>query len=101
MEKMLENLLFRRSNFDKIPYQGNIGAEVFCDFNGNRLAEKVLYMLLPFCKERGLSKLLITPNPDNEAIIKTCTNLPAKYLDTLKALDNENTEKLRYVFSGF
>jgi len=95
-----EFTILDESNLDKIAYQGNIGAEVYPAFNGNRVAEKVLYMLLPFCKERGLSKLMITTDPDNEAIIKTCSNLSAKYLDTLKA-DNENTEKLRYIFSGF
>ena len=95
-----EFTILDESDFDKIAYQGNIGAEVYPAFNGNRVAEKVLYMLLPFCKERGLSKLLITTDPDNEAIIKTCGNLSAKYLDRLKA-DDENTEKLRYVFSDF
>ena len=95
-----EFTILDESNLDKIAYQGNIGAEVYPPFNGNRLAEKVLYMLLPFCKERGLSELLITTDPDNEAIIKTCDNLSAKYLDTLKG-DNEHSEKRRYIFSGF
>ncbi len=95
-----EITILEQSDFDKIAYQGNIGIEVYPDFNGDRLGEKALHMLLPFCKERGLSKLLLTTDPDNDAAIKTCTNLSAKYLDTLKA-DTENTEKLRYVFSDF
>ena len=95
-----EFTILEESNFEKIAYQGNIGVEVYPDFSGNRLAEKVIYMLLPFCKERGLSKLLLTTDPDNEAGIKTCTNLSAKFLDKLEA-DNENAEKHRYVFSDF
>ena len=94
-----EFTILEGSDFKKIPYQGNIGAEVSPEFSGQGLSEKVLNMLLPFCKERGLSKLLITTDPNNEATKKICSNISAKFLDTLPA-NQDYPEKSRYVLKG-
>jgi len=85
------------SDFAKITDVGNIGVEVYPGFAGMSLPYKATKSVLPFIREHGMTKILITCDKGSKAINKACEELMAQYLDTIQTLDGG--EKDRFVFN--
>jgi predicted acetyltransferase len=66
-----------------IRYAGQIGFGVHPRFQGRRLAERAVRLLLPLAKDHGLATLWVTCNPANVASRRTLERLGATYVETV------------------
>jgi len=57
--------------------------EVNEEFRGHSFASRSCKLLFPLAKKHGLSKLLITCDPDNIASKKTCAAIGGILIDTI------------------
>ena len=70
-------------NYDN-KYLGNIGYEVFENYQGNNYAYKASELLGKLAYDLGMTKLKLTCRPNNEPSIRTIEKLPVKFIDVVK-----------------
>lgn len=68
---------------ENIYYGGNIGYEIYKDFQGHSYAAKACKLIKNVALSYNLNKLLITCNPDNYPSKRTCDKIGAKYIKTV------------------
>ena len=65
-------------------YSGQIGYMVDVPFRGNGYAARACNLLVPLMRAHGMTKALITNNPENHASRRVCEKLGAKLLRIVK-----------------
>ena len=75
---------FRVGYTKNLYYSGQIGYAVDSAYRGNGYAGKACVLLIPLIKKHGMSKLLITTNPENKASRRVCEKLGARLIRVAK-----------------
>ena len=65
-------------------YSGQIGYAVDAPFRGKGYAGRACRLMIPLMRAHGMTKVLITNNPDNIASRRVCEKLGAKLLRIVK-----------------
>jgi predicted acetyltransferase len=65
-------------------HAGNIGYEVAERYRGRHLAARSCRLLLPLARSHGLDAAWLTVDPKNFASQKTCLNIGARYIETVR-----------------
>lgn len=63
---------------------GNIGYDVKKRYRGHRYAGRSARLLLPLAAAHGLKSVWLTVDPKNIPSLKTCRNIGAKYVETVR-----------------
>ena len=74
----------RLGNNRELYYYGNIGYRIEPEYRGNHYARRAAVLLLNLARNFGLSELIVTCNPENEASRKTIEALKAEYIETVR-----------------
>lgn len=75
---------------EQILYVGNIGFEIFPEFRGNGYAVETVLLLKKVFKVNHMNEAYITNNIDNNASIRVCEKVGAKFLKMVEIPeDNE------------
>ncbi|MBQ9327418.1 MAG: GNAT family N-acetyltransferase [Solobacterium sp.] len=77
------NCDLRLGETEELYYAGNIGYHVDLPYRGNHYAYEACLLLFDKAKALGLSSLIITCSPENEASRKTLEKLKGTYLETV------------------
>ena len=87
-------------------YRGNIGYEVYKNFQGNNYSSRSCKILIPVMKYLGLKGVYITCNLNNISSKKNIEKIGAKYIDTVEVNElskywafylDDSRIKLRYI----
>lgn len=87
-----------------VTYAGQIGYGIDRPYRGNHYAVKACELIAPVARDHGMHELWITCNPDNQASVRTCERLGARYIETVKVprwselWRRGDREKLRYLW---
>lgn len=65
-------------------YPGHIGYKVGSRFRGHGLAARACRLILPLARAHGLKAVWLSVRPGNAASCKTCENLGAEYMGTVR-----------------
>lgn len=72
----------------KLRYPGHIGYEVKEDFRGHGFAARSCRLILPLARSHGLGAVWLTVDPKNKPSRKTCENIGARYIKTVRLPKN-------------
>ena len=78
------NISFRAGYTKNLYYTGQIGYAVDAPYRGRGYAGAACRLMIPLMLAHGMTKILITNNPDNLASRRVCEKLGAKLLRVVK-----------------
>ena len=82
--KFVGQISFRVGYTKSIYYAGHIGYAVDSDSRGRGYAGRACRMLIPLMRAHGMTKILITNNPENVASRRVCEKLGARLLRVVR-----------------
>lgn len=72
------------TNDKDVYYLGNIGYEIFSQYQGHHYSRECSKLLIDLASKIGVSNLTITANPDNLPSRKIINSLGAKFIEVVK-----------------
>ena len=72
------------TNDKDVYYLGNIGYEIFSQYQGHHYSEECSKLLIELANNIGVKEVILTANPNNLASLKIINRLGAKFIEVVK-----------------